>query len=405
MSDEKATPISAGASTRVDFNLKDAINSNGNNGEEGEQGGGELNAEEQERLLEEKEYEGLSPEEITAKKAEKANATKNELPQLSEEQEKLVLKKLLGDDFDGDVESARNKLKKQPVEPTPEEKLVAENALEQRMLAVHINSGGTVESFAALKNIATTDKVADLSMAMIRKELKEFDPELTESEVEEIISESHYRYKLDELEKDEDETEDEFEKRKATLKRKIDLGIKRIEANGKNIQEKAKATLANLRLSIEGSDLQLRDKEQTEKTISSKTDEYLKSIPKKVTLELGKGLDGTTDLQPIQYDVADSDIEEVRKLLKDPAQRNNLLQTEDGTVNVEAIAEILLENRNLKRAARVGYFQGSSDQVTHFKKVFPYMNAGDLGVGGGGKPIDKNGIKRQPASSGATSRL
>lgn len=405
MSEQAKVAASAGATTSLQFNANNSGQAAVEHSEQVKQQAGEETPEAKEaRLKIERaaKYPGLNEEQIESEinKEKTLEKVKNMTP----EEITAVMKLTFGDNWDGNIEEARKKLQKPVTEPTPEEKLAAEQAFEQRMVALHVELGGTVESYAALKNIAGMTDLSELTIRSIRQELKESELDLSDKEISDIIKERFYMDNIDELVKTDDETPEEFENRKKALQKKINLGNKKLENRGKSIKEKAVATLDKLRKSIEGSDLQKREEEQKEGLISSKTDEYLKNVPRKATIELGKGLD-ETDLAPISYDVSETDIEEVRKFLKDATQRNNLLQTKEGAFNVDAIATILLENRSLKRAVKVGYLQGCTDITEHFRKTFPFLNANDLGIGGRIKPIPKSGDKRVPASAGATMRV
>lgn len=287
----------------------------------------------------------------------------------------------------------------QEPELTPEQKLEIERAEEKKMLDVYLASGGTVEQFAAIKQVSAMD-VVELSKNDAIKEL--LDAGFSKDEAESIVAERYYQINLDEIEQDDDETDEEFEKRKEKLKKKNEYGLNKFTSRGKRTQENAKAALETLRASIKESESQKREAEELEKKISSKTDGYLATAPKKITVELGKGVD-ESDLPPVQYTVDDSDMEEVRSLLKSTEQRNNLLFTQDGEINVESIAGILLENRNLKKAAKVAYLQGGSDQIAKFRTVFPHASAHELGINSGSHSGGGSSSKK-PVAIGKTTR-
>jgi len=155
MSDVKEV-AAVGSTTRVTFNAN-----NGNNAVADDAGNGGDNNETPEakeaRLLEEKEFEGLSAEEIVLKKEEKSKAAeeakKNEIPELNDAQIKAIMKQQLGDDWDGDINAAKEKLKKTVPELSAEEKAKQEAAHEKRMLDLYVEEGGTAQQFYQLKQI------------------------------------------------------------------------------------------------------------------------------------------------------------------------------------------------------------------------------------------------------------
>lgn len=389
----------AGAVTAMQVNV--GVNPSANNSNN-DSGGSEPSEEEKaiqaQAAADAEKYKGLSPEEITAKKEEEkaaAEAEKNKLPELTEEQRSTLLKQALGDDFDGNIEAVKLKLKGNTAaaELTPEEKAKIEADWDKRQLDVYVAAGGTIDAYAAAKKILEMD-VSELSIADIKEELKSSG--IPEDQHDSIIQARYFKFNIDELEQGGDETEAEFEARKALIQKQIDFGKKKLESRGNNLKTKADKFFKDLRKSIEESEKQKKELDDEESQISSTVDEVISKFPRKVTFELGKVNDA--DVAPVEHEVSESDMEEVRKLLKDPTERNNILFKEDNSLNVSKIAEILIENRYLKSAAKRVYSEGVTRTVDFYKSKFGGQSPHEIGIGSNGKQTD--GVKGRIVTAG-----
>ena len=376
-----------GSTTRVTFNAN-----NGNNAVADDAGNGGDNNETPEakeaRLLEEKEFEGLSAEEIVAKKEEKSKAAeeakKNEIPELNDAQIKAIMKQQLGDDWDGDINAAKEKLKKTAPELYAEEKARQAAAQEKTILALYVEAGGTAQQFYQLKQI----KEADLTMFGVEElKLNLKNKGFDETEIAEILTERYYQINPDELTQDENETDEEFEKRKGIVAKKAAYGKEKFENLGKATKAKAEAFFDDLNDIIKSKDLQAKKDE----AFTAEVDAISKNLPRKMTLELGK-LDNV-DLSPVQVDVPDEVITEVTNILKDKEKRKQLLFKEDGTLNSEKLLNLLVREKMLEKAARDSFFVGETKATDEFEKRFPIRNPHAIGVGGGTSPARNNGSK------------
>ena len=91
-------------------------------------------------------------------------------------------------------------------------------------------------------------------------------------------------------------------------------------------------------------------------------------------------------------------------MLKDPAQRNNFLYNEDGSLNIANISQALTKAKMFDSAAKVSFLSGIHKATTDFQKVFPAGSAQELGVGGSqSKP--NGGQNGKIASFGKTQRV
>lgn len=298
------------------------------------------------------------------------------------------------------LDTIKEKLKPELPEQTDEEKQKAAIAFEKRMSDLFVENGGTLEEFVALKNVANMP-LNELSMQAIKEELKEggFD----DSEIQDIINDRYFQKSIDDLEQLPEETDDEFEIRKAKLKKKKDFGTNKLSSKGKYQQQQAQSILNNFKLSIEEFDKQQANEEKQRNEFSSKVDEAFAAIPQKLTYELGKA--GDIELPPIEMEVAADDINGLREsYFKDREAINKLILTEDGTLNLKDIAKIVAENEILKKTLKVAFLKGATNENEKWQKVFPYKSPHEIGLGNGAARSNVPS-KSQPASFGKPQRV
>ena len=277
------------------------------------------------------------------------------------------------------------------IEKTPEQIQKEETANEKRMLDVFLSQhNGTLDTFQKLKELRAIDPT-ELGRIQVAHQLKE-EFQYTDEEVSEYLKNSYSQYNLEELEQDEDETQSEFEARKASLQKKKDAGTKLLQKVGETSKQASEVFFNKLQQTIKESDLEA----QEEIEYAAKVEEVSKTLPRKLTLELGM-LDNK-QLDPVQLDVSENDIKEVTDLLKNPIEREKLIFTGDGSLNIEWLATTLLKNKQLEKAARESFFSGQTKQVEIFKQTFPDRTAFALGVGGSSSP--NSGQKGKLVSAG-----
>jgi hypothetical protein len=264
--------------------------------------------------------------------------------------------------------------KKKDEELTDEEKKKKETDFEKRLLSRFVDEGGTIENYALLKQLAEADP-KDLSLKDLKRELKE--AEFKDEEIEAIIRERYFEIDDDTLAQFEDESDKDFAKRKKAY------GEKKLNSRGLEIQKKAKEALDGLRKAIEEEDADIVE----EAELSSKVDEVASKVERKYTFEMGEAAGKQID--PVEFSVSDSEVEEALKPLKDPTDRNKILFTDDGKLNVEGISNLLVRNAILEKVAKAAYADGCTRTTEHFETIFP-KNPHALGVGGAGAS-SKNG--------------
>lgn len=278
------------------------------------------------------------------------------------------------------------------VEETPEMKLEKERARDKKMLDLYVANKGDIDTFQKLKEIAKADPV-DLGTTLLTHEMK--GKGFSEEEVAEALATKYHQVDLEKLERDEDETESEFAERKEKLGRLKEIGSQTLAALSMQGKKEAESILNTLQKQIDDSDL--HGKEESE--FIAKVDEHSKTLPRKMTLELGM-LDNEPLGEPIQVDVSEEDIAAVADILKDPAKREKILFTDNGDINIESLSQILLENRVLKSAPREVFLAGRTDQVNIFRKIYPERTPYGLGVGGNTASSNKNGKAGKLVSAG-----
>ena len=303
--------------------------------------------------------------------------TKDDLPELSEEQLKKLFAAKGIEGFDGNFDTLKQKIEKADkpadVELTEEEKKAAAKAFDERMLGHYLKHGGKVEDYVALKTIASSD-LKELSVKEIRDEMKK--EKFDDDEIAVVLQERYYQLNPDELTKNPEEEDSDFEKRKELLKKKAAFGSKKLENHSAPIKNKAAEILAGIKSSVEAEILL----EKQEAMFSSKVDEFAKKFPRKLTFELGE-VDGKK-IDPVTYEVTEAAITEAVTLLKDPAKRQQYFFNSDNSLNLDNVAQVLIRNKFLESALKALYLEGGNRQVEYFEKVFPGRTAKDIGVGG-----------------------
>lgn len=275
------------------------------------------------------------------------------------------------------------------VQETEEQKEKREKDFEKRMLDLYANQGGKIEDFVVIKEVANMD-LAQLSKNELVNELKSGG--FGEDEIQEMLVERYYQMNPDEVEQGFEESDEDYEKRKEKIRKKVAYGTEKLTKRSAYQQEKAKSILDSLRKAIEISDLEVKK----ESEYAAKVENLSKELPRKLTFQLGK-LDNV-DIAPIEYDVTDEDVANVVTQLKDRAIEKQLFNDE-GELNVDEVAKIVLRNSILEKVAREALFEGQTRQVKEVEKVFPATSPNELGVGGTPSP-SKNGQKGKLASFG-----
>lgn len=295
--------------------------------------------------------------------------------ELSEEQIKSFLESK-GIKYEG-LDKLKEKVEyTPPVELTPEQIAQQQKAKEKRAIDLFVANGGTVDNYVAIKAIAESD-LAELSNNALKKELK--DAGFDEEKIKDIIKDRYFQYDEEEIEQDEDESDKEFKKR---LK---EYYSKKLENRSLHTKTQAQNILRELNSAIESEDL----RKQNEVATSAKIDDYFKNVPRKLSFEIGE-IDGKA-ISPVEYEVSESDIAEVKDRLKDPAKRNKHLLNKDGNLNLDYISDLELKNKYLESALKTAYHTGGSRQVEELRKVFPATSAQQLGIGGSPVTTNSNG--------------
>lgn len=274
---------------------------------------------------------------------------------------------------------------------TPEQKAQREAALEKRMHDQYVANGGKGSDFYEIKRAAEAD-LTTLSQEELHFELKQ--KGFSDDMINEIQKERYYQLNPDEVVQDIEngETDEQFAARKEMLKKKVELGTELFNRRGERLKKNAQSILDTLKTSIEHQDLQV----QKEAGFIAKVDEVSTTLPRNLTVGLGKLND--QDLGSVQVEVSDADLEEVKTILKDPVQRKQLLYNEDGELNIESIAKLLLTQKLFNKAGREGLLEGQDRQRKIVEKTFPARDPQMLGVGT--FPSSREGRKGKIASYG-----
>lgn len=319
-------------------------------------------------------------------------ATKNEPPAITEDQLKEYLAKQ-GIEGITDLNHLKGLVEKgkapAPEQLTPEQQAAAQQEYENKMLKMYLDNGGKAEDFVAVKTLMGAD-VKDLSISELKRELKA--EGFTDDQIPGIIAERYYAIDATTLVQGEDESADDFAKRKELATKKATYGSKKLDARSKRIIEDAKSTYNSIKKAVE--DKELLERQEAE--FVSKVDTIAKNYPRSITVELGKVDD--QEIPPVQYTVAEEDMAEVTAILKDPAKRNQIFFNSDNGLNLDNVVKLLLHDKIFKSAVKASLLEGGDRQVKAYEKKFGGRSAHDIGVGG--KVVDATKAKGQVAKAG-----
>jgi hypothetical protein len=283
-----------------------------------------------------------------------------------------------------------------PVEPTPEEKAAKEAAFEKRMVDHFMSHGGTVEQFAIYKELAKAD-VKELSNVQFTRELKAAG--FNDEEIADIKATRYYMQNPDELIADATEDPKDFEKRKESLKKKNAYFGSKLENRSSYQKSQAEAILNGIKAALKSEE----DLTGEEAKLSSKIDDHASKINRKINLELGEL--NSLKVDPVAFEIPQSAIDDVTSVLKDVSKRKQFFFNTDGSLNLDNIMPMMLENQYLRSAIKASYIEGGNRQVEIVKKIFPGYGAHDIGVGGKNNAGNPSGTPGKIASAGKPQRV
>ncbi len=326
-------------------------------------------------------------------------SAKNNESELTEEKKKANIEAGLNEDGTAiapaklsDEQLQEEYKKRFPETPaeTPEQIKAKEQAFEKRMLDHYIEHGGTVDDFALLKQVASADLSA-LSESELELELTKAG--FNEEEKKVIRQERYYQLDDEEINTLDDEAEKEL------AKKKKEFGTSKLKTKAEQKQKLAVGFFENLKRAIAEEDAEVAQ----EKELAQKVDSHFEALPRKMTLELGKTKD-KIGIDPIEFNIPDEAIAEVRDLLKTADKRNQILYNQDGSINIVALSNIMIRNKVLEAALNESYLTGVSRNTAEFEKIFPIRNESALGAGlNGGSGLQKT--KGKIASFGKAQRV
>lgn len=308
-------------------------------------------------------------------------------PEITDEALKEYFKSK-GIDYDG-VDKLKEKLNAEPkAELTEEQKQKQALAKEKKLVDLFIARNGTVENYVGIKAIAEGDLSA-ISKAALVKELKESSQKFTDEEIQKIIKAKYFQFDEDEMEQEDEETEKDFKKR---LK---EYGANNLANRSIHTQKQAQSILKDLNDAIESENLQKQEEEQT----SAKIDDYFKTAPRKLTFNIGDATGRKID--PITFEVPDSEIAEVQNKFKDAASIKKHFNNTDGTLNLNYLLDLETRNKYLESIVKLSYSEGESRNTEVLRKQYG-STAQEIGIGGAPDKTTGNG---KIASFGKTQRV
>lgn len=257
-----------------------------------------------------------------------------------------------------------------PVEISEEQKAKIAQDKEKKYVDLFLKGGGTAEQYVAIKKVGEykDDDLIALSIKDLKAEYKAAG--FSDEQAEEMLLNSYNQISDEDLDLEEDEDDKEY------LKKKKEYGAKNLASRSLHTKAQAQKILADLTKAAESEDSDNAE----EKAISSKIEEQFQKMPRKLTLEIGKVNNNV--IPPIEYEVSESDLNEVKAMLQNTAERNNFLYTPEGSLNISNIATVLARNKMLESAVKKAYHEGGHRQTTEVRKIFPALTGSQLGVGG-----------------------
>lgn len=315
-------------------------------------------------------------------------------PEISEEALTNYFKSQ-GIDYEG-VEKLKQKLAPPATttQPTPEQIAEKEQAIERRMLDIHLKNGGSIEDFTHIKQAMNAD-TAEMSKALLNKEL--LDNGFSEEEAKSLSKQMFLQEELDSIEQGDDETTEEFTSRKAKLEKKVQYGASQLANRSLHIKTQAQAIFDNLKREVELEDLDLEKEAKFSATVES----YVNSLPKSVQISIGE-IDNKS-VEPIEFPVPPEVHQEVTALFKDKQKRNEFFFNADGELNYENLMPLMVQAKLNQAQAKEAYLSGKTAEVKKFEQIFPHTSAQSVGVGGTPtKTSDKMGA---PVSRGEAQKF
>jgi hypothetical protein len=269
-------------------------------------------------------------------------------------------KELSDEDFLAEVEkrtgrkvTSIDELKAPKPEPTEEEKKKELTAKDKRLLDLHIEKGGTVETFVQWKSLASAD-VKDLS---IKKTIAEYVAMgLTEDEAKAEIKNRYYQLSDEEIaELDEDD-------RAAAIAKKEKWGVK--------LYNRANGDITNSTKYLQSLEQIINDQADDEKEdarLSAEAESIAKTFERKMSVGLGdfKGL----NLTPVEHTISESDFAEVIDTVKDKTKREALLYNDDGTEKISMLIDYLVLKKRFNEVVSKAAAQAATEQVEAFEKI------------------------------------
>lgn len=248
-------------------------------------------------------------------------------------------------------------------EKTEEEIRILQNSEDLMLTERFVKQGGTVEGYAALKQIAAAD-LKEFSLQDTRMELKN-----AGFEDEEIEEEIKKRYFL--LSDEEKENIGEYDKE---MLKKSEYFSKKLENKSSYKIEQAKNLLAKLKADISAE----KYEKETDAKISSTVEEYAKTFNRTLTIDLGES--NGQKLNPVEYVIDEADIAEITGKLSDKAKRETLLYNQGGLENVTTLFDAFMWEKIATSLAKKSLIQGATEQVNFFSGKFP-SNAQSIAPG------------------------
>lgn len=241
-------------------------------------------------------------------------------------------------------------------EQTPEEKKAAEQVRESRIAEKHIKAGRPLEQLTAFKTVMAADATALGLEVEVNDLVNTY--KISKEQAIELAKDRYFQYSDEEIEAIQDKDEKE-----ARLKER-EIGTKKLERKGQYNQKLAKDYLDILSKTIDDEDATKLRMEQH----SSKVEDAIKRYQRKNQLDLGQLNDQKID--PIDFDVDDAVMTQVKEVLGDRSKFDNTLLTDDDHLNLDFLLPHLVRSFSYPAAVKKSYLEGMDRTTKAFQAKF-----------------------------------
>lgn len=285
----------------------------------------------------------------------------------------------------GGVDDLKKKLtaKEAAADLTDEQKKAAATAKEQRLLALHIGRGGTIEQFTSFQKQSTMEP-GELGKLKLALDLK--NAGFPEEKITSVIKKMH-------LDVSDEELAELSPEDQAEIKKEREFGLSKLNSRGSIFKKMAADYLVDLERQATDEDTN----KATKKQHASNVEAAFTAYQRKQKLEFGKVDD--LEVPPVEFDIPETVISSVKDSIKDKAKWESQIYNKDGSVNLDYILPHLIKSEAYSIAAKTALLEGETRGAEKALKGFSPKPPALGGTNGG-----EQGRKGQLTAAGAPVR-